>query len=79
MYIFLYKYKNSFGFGYATKIELLLNILNCFSKIKEAFTVKLKMISADHYIRLHQTPKNVERIFQKTFYAKRNGALSTIL
>jgi len=37
-----------------------------FLKIKEAFTIKLKMIFVDHYFRLHQTPKNVENIFQKT-------------
>jgi hypothetical protein len=44
-------------------------------KIKEAFTVKLKMISVDYYFRTHQIPKNAENIFQKTFYAEINGAL----
>jgi hypothetical protein len=76
MYIFLYKYKNSFGFGYETKIELLLSLLNCFLKIKEVFTVKLKIIYVDHYF---SPPPNNESIFQKTFYAKTNVALSTIL
>jgi hypothetical protein len=41
----------------------------CFSKIIEAFTVKQKMISVDHYFRSHQTPKNAENI-----YAETNGA-----
>jgi hypothetical protein len=45
-----------------------------FPKFKVAFTVKLKMISIDHYFRLNQTPKNTENIFQKTFYAETNGA-----
>jgi hypothetical protein len=39
-------------------------------KIKEALTVKLKMISVDHYFSHHQTPKNAENIFQKTFYSE---------
>jgi hypothetical protein len=30
-------------------------VLNRFSKIKEAFTVRLKMIFVDHYFRLYQT------------------------
>jgi hypothetical protein len=37
-----------------------------FLKIKEAFTVKMKMIFVYHHFRLHQTPKNTKNIFQKT-------------
>jgi hypothetical protein len=44
--------------------------INRFPKIKEAFTVKLKMISVNHYFLPHQTPENVKIIFQKTFYAE---------
>jgi hypothetical protein len=46
-----------------------------FSKIKEAFTVKLKMISVDQYFCPHQAPKNAKNIFQKIFYTETNGAL----
>jgi hypothetical protein len=35
-----------------------LRTVNHFSKIKKAFSVKLKMISVDHHFRLYQTPKN---------------------
>jgi hypothetical protein len=35
----------------------------CFPKIKEAFTVKLKMISVDHHFRFHQTQKNIKKYF----------------
>jgi hypothetical protein len=37
--------------------------VNRFSKIKETFTVKPKMISVDHYFHPHDTLKNVENIF----------------
>jgi len=43
-------------------------VLNRFSKIKEVFTVKLKMIY--HYFRPHQMPENVKIIFQKNFTPK---------
>jgi len=49
--------------------------VNRFSKIKEVFTVKLKMIFVDHYICSHQTPKNIKNIFQKIFYAETNGTI----
>jgi hypothetical protein len=52
-----------------------LKTVNYFSKIKEAFRVKLKMIFVDHYFYTHQTPKIIEIIFQKTFYAETNGAV----
>jgi hypothetical protein len=39
-----------------------LKTVNLFPKIKEAFTVKLKMISIDLYFRFHQIPKNAENI-----------------
>jgi hypothetical protein len=39
--------------------------VNRFSKIKEDFAVKLKMILFDHYFRPHQTPKNAEKHFFK--------------
>jgi hypothetical protein len=45
---------------------------NRFPKIKEAFTVKLKMISVDHYFHPYQTLENVENIFQKIFYIETN-------
>jgi hypothetical protein len=51
-----------------------LKIVNRFPKIKEAFTVKTKMIFVDHYFRPNQTPENAEIIFQKSFYAETNGA-----
>jgi hypothetical protein len=51
--------------------------VNRFPKIKEAFTVKLKMIFVDYYFCPHQTPDNAEIIFYKTFYAETNGALNT--
>jgi hypothetical protein len=35
-----------------------LRTVNHFSKIKKAFSVKLKMISVDHHFRLYQTLKN---------------------
>jgi hypothetical protein len=37
--------------------------VNRFSKIKEAFTVKLKIISVNHYFRSHQTLKNAKKHF----------------
>jgi hypothetical protein len=40
-----------FNFG---KQFMILKIVNRFSKIKEAFTVKLKMISVDHYFQPYQ-------------------------
>jgi hypothetical protein len=40
-----------------------LKIVSRFPKIKEAFTVKPKMIFVDHYFRPYQTSKNVEIIF----------------
>jgi hypothetical protein len=49
------------------------NDLWFFPKIKEAFKVKLKIIFVDHYFHHQQTPKNVEIIFQKTFYTETNG------
>jgi hypothetical protein len=51
-----------------------LKIVNRFPKIKEAFTVKPKMIFVDCYFHPNQTPENAEIIFQKSFYAKTNGA-----
>jgi hypothetical protein len=51
-----------------------LKTINCFPKIKEAFTVKLKIIFVDYYFRGYQTLKNAENIFQKTSYAETNGA-----
>jgi hypothetical protein len=51
-----------------------LKTINSFSKIKEAFTVKQKIISVDYYFRPYQTQKNAENIFQKMFYAETNGA-----
>jgi hypothetical protein len=45
-----------------------LKIVNRFSKIKEAFTVKPKMIFVDHYFRPYQIPKND----QKSFYTETN-------
>jgi hypothetical protein len=53
-----------------------LKIVNRFSKIKEAFTVKLKMIFIDHYFRPHQTPKNAENIFKKTFTSDSSSQIS---
>jgi hypothetical protein len=38
--------------------------VNRFSKIKEVFTVKPKMISVDHYFRPHQTSENAENILR---------------
>jgi hypothetical protein len=35
------------------------------------------MIFVDCYFRPNQTPKNVEIIFQKSFYAETNGALGS--
>jgi len=52
-----------------------LKIVNRFPKIKETFTVKSKMIFVDHYFRPYQTSKNVEIIFQKSFYSETNGTL----
>jgi hypothetical protein len=49
--------------------------VNYFSKIKEAFTAKLKIISFNHYFHPYQTPKNAKNIFQKTFYTETNRAL----
>jgi hypothetical protein len=43
-------------------------------EIKEAFMVKLKMIFVNYYFCPHQTQKNVETIFQITFYSEINGA-----
>jgi hypothetical protein len=48
-----------------------LKTVNYFLKIKEAFTVKQKMISVDHYFRFHQTPKNAKNIFPK-YILRRN-------
>jgi hypothetical protein len=51
-----------------------LRTLNHFPKIKEAFSVKLKIISFEHHFRLHETPKNniYIYIYQKIFYAQTN-------
>jgi hypothetical protein len=43
--------------------DFVFKIVSRFAKIKEAFTVKLKMISVNHYFRPHQTLKNAEIIF----------------
>jgi hypothetical protein len=39
--------------------------VNRFPKIKEAFTVKPKMIFVDHYFRPYQTPKNTKIILRQ--------------
>jgi hypothetical protein len=39
--------------------------VNRFPKIKNAFRVKLKIISVDHDFRLHQTPKKCQKYFSK--------------
>jgi hypothetical protein len=54
-----------------------LNLKNnlLFSKSKEAFTVKLKMISVDHYFRPHQTLKTPKHLKKKIFYTKTNKTL----
>jgi len=62
-----------FNFG---KRFTVLKIVNRFPKIKEAFTIKPKMIFVDHYFRFYQTPKNTEIVFKKSFYAETNGALN---
>jgi len=49
------------------KSEKRFTVLNRFLKIKEAFMVKLKMISVDHYFRPHQIPKI---FFKKHFTQK---------
>jgi len=41
-----------------------------FPKIKEVFTIKLKMIFIDYHFRLHPTPKNTENISKKYFTLK---------
>jgi flagellar basal body rod protein FlgC len=47
------KKKKKFKFR---KRFMVLKTKNRFSKIKETFTIKLKMISVDHYFCPHQTP-----------------------
>jgi hypothetical protein len=44
---------------------MVLKTINHFPKIKEAFTVKQKMIFVDHYLHPHQTQKNAEKHFFK--------------
>jgi hypothetical protein len=46
--------------------------INHFSKIEEAFSVKLKMVFIYHHFRLHQTPKNILRqmISLELFYSR---------
>jgi len=41
----------------------MIKIVNRFSKIKEVFTVKLKIISVDYYFSPYQTPQNAKIIF----------------
>jgi replicative DNA helicase len=43
----------------------ILKAVNRFSKIKETFTVKLKMIFVDYHFQLHQTPKNTKNILHR--------------
>jgi hypothetical protein len=60
------------------KLEKLFTVLkrgNYFTKIKENFLVKLKMVSVDYYFTPHQTPENTKNDFLKLFYVETNGAL----
>jgi hypothetical protein len=61
-----------FNFG---KQFTVLKTVNRFRKIKEVFTVKLKMIFVDHYFSPRPNTVNAEIIFHESFYAETNGAL----
>jgi hypothetical protein len=50
-----------------------------FMKIKEIFSVKLKMFSVDYYFLSYQTIKNLKNIFLKLFYTDINRSISVLL